>query len=160
MCRQVSLEMPVPNSQSTTNKMRLFSVYLFLQDALHISDGVFPSIIMSSKLHIQPQVFVRPKHDAVCAVLSSWWWSEKTASKHVQRLTEINKLRNVASCWMYSENILEMHGPMNIKPIPNFTIILPAASCTDTRGRTDRTKLMVVSCSFANAPKKQFIIFE
>jgi len=26
-------------SQSTTNKMRLFSMYLFLQDALHASDG-------------------------------------------------------------------------------------------------------------------------
>jgi len=24
-------------------------------------------------------------------------------------------LRNVASCWLYSENILAMHGPMNVK---------------------------------------------
>ena len=28
-------------SQSTTNKMQRFSVYLFLEDALHVSDG-FP----------------------------------------------------------------------------------------------------------------------
>jgi len=27
----------------------------------------------------------------------------KTRLKHVERLTEINKLRNFASCWLYSE---------------------------------------------------------
>jgi len=36
--------------------------------------------------------------------------------KHVERLTEIKKLRIVASCWLYSANILAMHGPMNVKP--------------------------------------------
>ena len=46
--------------------------------------------------------------DAVCAVLNSGWWTEK-ALKHVQRLTEINKLRNVTSCWLYSENIALIH---------------------------------------------------
>jgi len=39
----------------------------------------------------------------------------KNCLKHVQRLTEINKLWNVASCWLYSVNILAMHGPMNVK---------------------------------------------
>jgi len=39
----------------------------------------------------------------------------KNCLKHVERLTEINKLRTVASCWLYSENILAMHGPMNVK---------------------------------------------
>jgi len=34
--------------------------------------------------------------------------------KDVERLTEINKLRKIASCWLYSENILAMHGPMNV----------------------------------------------
>jgi len=33
--------------------------------------------------------------------------------KHVERLTETSKLRRVASCWLYSENILAMHG--NVK---------------------------------------------
>ena len=28
----------------------------------------------------------------------------KTRLKHVKRLTEINKLRNIASCWLYAEN--------------------------------------------------------
>ena len=39
----------------------------------------------------------------------------KNSLKHVQRLTEINKLWNVASCWLYAKNILAMHGPMNVK---------------------------------------------
>jgi len=40
---------------------------------------------------------------------------EKNRLKHEEPLTEINKLRKVASCWLYSENILAMHGPMNVK---------------------------------------------
>jgi len=35
--------------------------------------------------------------------------------KHAERLTEINKLRNVASYWLYCANILAMYGPMNGK---------------------------------------------
>ena len=38
----------------------------------------------------------------------------KNRLKHVERLTEINKSWNVASCWLYSENVLAMHGPMNV----------------------------------------------
>jgi len=39
----------------------------------------------------------------------------KTRLKHAERLTEINKLLNVASCWMYCANILAMHGPRDVK---------------------------------------------
>jgi len=39
----------------------------------------------------------------------------KNRLKHVERLTEINKLRKVASCWLYSENTLAMHGHKNVK---------------------------------------------
>jgi len=44
----------------------------------------------------------------------------KTRLKHVEHLTEINKLRKVASCWLYSANILAMHGPMNVKNKQNI----------------------------------------
>jgi len=44
----------------------------------------------------------------------------KTRLKHVDRLTEINNLRKVASCWLYSANILAMHGRMNVKFKHNF----------------------------------------
>jgi hypothetical protein len=52
--------------------------------------------------------------DAVCAVLSCWWWTESRL-KHVERLTEINKLWNVATCWLYCANVLAMHGPTNVQ---------------------------------------------
>jgi len=41
--------------------------------------------------------------------------------KPVERLTKINKLRNVAACWLHSENILAMHGPMNVKHSVGFS---------------------------------------
>jgi len=39
----------------------------------------------------------------------------KNCLKHVEHLIEINKLRNVASYRLYSENILMIHGRMNVK---------------------------------------------
>jgi len=40
---------------------------------------------------------------------------QKNCLKHVEHFTEINKLRNIASCWLYYVNILAMHGPTNVK---------------------------------------------
>ena len=39
----------------------------------------------------------------------------KSRPNHVERLTEINKLRKVASCWLYSANILAIYGSINVK---------------------------------------------
>ena len=55
--------------------MRLFSIYFC--NVLYMFQTVFRSIIRSSNLHIQRQVFVWQTPDAVCAGLSSWWWIEK-----------------------------------------------------------------------------------
>ena len=41
----------------------------------------------------------------------------KKLLEHLEPLVEINILRNVASCWLYSANILAMHGPVNVKKI-------------------------------------------
>ena len=54
----------------------------------------FPSIVRSSKLHIQRQVFVRP------ILLPA-------ASLAGMKLVYIY-------CWLYSANILAMHGPINV----------------------------------------------
>jgi len=88
--------------------------------------AVFPPITRSSKLHIQRQVFVRPILLPAASHLSDQYltryvqfWApgdgRKSRLKHVECLTEINKLRNVASCWLNSANILTMHGRMNVK---------------------------------------------
>jgi len=53
------------------------SQIIYFCKMLYVLQTVFPSVIRSSKLHIQRQVFVRPIPDAVCAVLSSWLWMEK-----------------------------------------------------------------------------------
>jgi len=53
--------------------------------------------------------------DAECAVLSSWWWTEKPSETYTASYR--NKLRNAPCCWLYSANILAMHGPMNAKLI-------------------------------------------
>ena len=65
------------------------SRFIYFCKMLCMFQTVFPSIIRSSKLHIQRQVFVRPIPDAVCAVLSSDD-GRKAHLKRVERLTEIN----------------------------------------------------------------------
>ena len=35
--------------------------------------------------------------------------------KHAEHFTEINKLCNVASCWLYLKKTFAMHGTMNVK---------------------------------------------
>jgi len=80
-----------------------FFQFIYFCKTMYMFQPVFPPIIRSSKLHIQRQVFFRPillPGDRV---------------KHVERRTEINKLRNVAPCWLYSANILAMRGRRNVK---------------------------------------------
>ena len=105
-------------SHSTTNKCDV-SQFIYFCKTLYMFLTGFPSIIRSSKLHIQRQVFVRPLLLPAASSLYVQFWAPddglKNRLKHVQRLTEINKLRNVASCWLYSANILTMHGLMNVK---------------------------------------------
>jgi hypothetical protein len=43
--------------------------------------------------------------------------------KHVEHFIEINKLRKAASCWLHFENILKMHGLMNIKNILFMSVL-------------------------------------
>jgi len=64
---------------------------------------------------------VRYLSDQHCYLLLAWpgqFWApddgRKDRLKYAERPTEINKLWNVASCWLYSANILAMHGPMNV----------------------------------------------
>ena len=89
---------------------------IYFCKTLYMFQTVFLSIISSSKLHIQRQVFVRPIPLPAARQASSrqQYWSDKYLTlyvqfwapddgrknrlKYVERLTEINKLWNVASC--------------------------------------------------------------
>ena len=74
---------------------------------------------------------VRYWSDKYLKLYAQFWAPDdgrKNHLKHVQRLTEIKKLWNIASYWLYSAKILAMHGPMNVKYTWNiFTHILITA---------------------------------
>ena len=107
------------------------SPFIFFCRTLYTFQTVSPSIIRSSKLHIQRKVFVRPlllpaaslarlaAGSTIGLTLYVQFWApddgRKNRLKRVQRVTEINKLWNVALCWLYCANILVMHGLMNVK---------------------------------------------
>jgi len=92
------------------------SQFIYFCKTLYMFQTVFPS-------HHQE---LKTAHTAsgVCQTVTATWrcmcsfellmMDEKTV-KHVQRLTEINKLWNVASCWLYFANVLAMRGPLNVK---------------------------------------------
>jgi hypothetical protein len=108
-------------SLGITNKMSLFSIYLF-NKALHVSGGT-SNHHQELGLYIQLLVFVKP-----CCYL--WWsWSLQVAAsfdkyqklyvqsellmmggvstRNMYSIIEINKLRKVTSCWLYLRNISE-----------------------------------------------------
>jgi len=70
-----------------------FSQFIYFSKTLYVFQTVFPSFIRSSKLHIQRQAFVRPLLVPAASLA------------RLERLTEINKLWNVTSCWLYSVNV-------------------------------------------------------
>ena len=91
-------------------------VVLYFCKTLYMFEMVFPSIIRSSKCTYS----IRHLSDHCCYLLLAWArWNEclmlyvqfwapddgrKTRLKHAELLTEINKLRNVASCWLHFGN--------------------------------------------------------
>ena len=118
------------------------SQFLYFCKKLYMFQAVFPSIIRSSKLHIQRQVFVRPIPDAVCAVLSFWWWTEKPPEtcRASYRNKEIVKL---CILLVYSANILATLGPMNVKCMDAGRFMLQFATelCLSDRGGGNRPQL-------------------
>ena len=117
--------------RSTANKMQRFSIYLFLQNSLHVSGG--------SSAHHQEHKIVHAASGIVnqyCCLMLSWMrWNASSISstiapsssigwqyltlhvqfcapddgrrnrlKHVENFVERNKSRNVASCWLYFGN--------------------------------------------------------
>jgi len=86
---------------------------------------IFPSIIRSSKLHIQRQVLVWQMPDAVRAVLSSWWWTENPSEPCTASYR--NKLWNVKSCWLYCANSWNPQGPT--RPVQELLYLCFTCDC-------------------------------
>jgi hypothetical protein len=79
--------------QYISNKMQLYTVYLYLETALNVVDAV------------------------VCTPDDGWIYHPK----HVEQFPDINKLCNVASCWIYSY-IEILLGPRPILHISSIRV--------------------------------------
>ena len=124
---------------------RNLSRFIYFCKTLYMFQKVFPSIIRSSKLHIQRQVFVRPLKLPAAGLarlaagssnglrLYVQFWApddgRKYRLKHVQRLTEINKSWKVASCWLYSANFLLLSKIANMFITNVYTVISVMSCC-------------------------------
>ena len=87
--------------------MQRYTVYLFLETALHVSGGISTHHQEHTQLYLQHLAQVPDAVDTficapdavdtvVCAPGDGWRYH----TKHVEQFPEINKLCNV-SCWIY-----------------------------------------------------------
>jgi len=72
--------------QYISNNMQRYTVYLYLETALHVSDGI------STVWQVPDAV------DTVVRAPDDGW---RYRPKHVEQFPDINKLCNVASCGIY-----------------------------------------------------------
>jgi hypothetical protein len=94
-----------------SNKMQRYTVYLYLETALHVLGGIFTHHQERIQLYLQYLVFVTPL--LLSAAPDDGW---KYHPKHVEQFSDINKLCNVASCWIYIA-ILLAHSILHISRI-------------------------------------------
>jgi hypothetical protein len=92
--------------------MQRYTVYLYLETAVHVLGGTFTH----HQEHIQLYLQLYAVDTVVCAP-DDWW---KYQSKHVEQFPDINKLCNVASCWIYIGIYLRCTDPCT----SNLLIIL------------------------------------
>jgi hypothetical protein len=120
--------------------MQCYTVYLYLETALHVSAGTSTHHQERIQLYLQRLVFVTPLllsaaiveeleqvwvccgwrtqipdavDTVVCARDDGW----KYHPKHVEQFPDINKLCNVASCWIYIRILLGAHPILHISRI-------------------------------------------
>jgi hypothetical protein len=90
--------------------MQRYTIFFITVNALHVSGGVSAHHQELKTVHIASGIcqaclllqlaVAASKIDAVCTVLSSWWWAEKPPET-CRTLTVIRIFYNVASCWLY-----------------------------------------------------------
>ena len=128
-----------------SNKMQRYTVYLYLETALHVSGGTTTHHQDRIQLYLQHLVFVTPLllSTAIvedlelvwvccgwryCYLPLSWksWNRFECAvggvrhpqhTQTVEQFPDINKLCNVASCWIYIGTLLGAHYILHISRI-------------------------------------------
>ena len=97
--------------QYISNMMQRYTVYLYLEIALHVSGGISTHHQEHTQLYQQYLVLSNRYcylplaagsnngliDTVVCAPGDGW----RHHTKHVEQFPDINKLCNVASCWIY-----------------------------------------------------------
>jgi len=76
---------------SKTNQMHQCLKFILFWNNLYMFLTVFPSVIRSSRLHVQQQAFV--KQILLLPGSSSWWWTERPP-KHVELFQNKINLRH------------------------------------------------------------------
>jgi len=95
--------------------MQRFTIYLFISVR---RPACFRRFFCPSSGARNSTYSIRYWSDKYLTLYVQFWAPDdgrKNRLKHAERLKEINKLWNVASCWLYSVNVLVMHWPMNVK---------------------------------------------
>ena len=81
--------------------MQRYTVYLYLETAVYIWGGTCTHHQEHTQLYLQHLVLVKPLLLPATNVPDDGW---RYNPKHVEQFPGINKLCNVASCWMYIEH--------------------------------------------------------
>ena len=91
-----------------TGKMQRYTVYLYLETALHVSGGTFTHHQDRIQMYLQLLVFVTPllRSSAIVEHLELEQFQPfhdgwRYHPKHVEEFPNTNKLCNIAFCWMY-----------------------------------------------------------
>jgi hypothetical protein len=134
--------------QYISNKMQRYTVYLYLETALHVSGSTSTHHQERIQLYLQNLVLITPLllSAAIVEVLEPVWvccgcrtrrWNYHP--KHVELFPDINKLCNVASFWIYEciELLLGAH--------PNFHISRLRVNIFILEKKTDIKTLFVRS---------------
>jgi len=105
--------------QYISTKMQRYTVYLFLETALHVSGGTTTHHQEHTQLYLQHLALVKVPDTAdtvVCAPDDGW----RYLPKHVEQFPDINKPCNVASCWIYTRILILLLLLLLTKPIIMF----------------------------------------
>jgi len=90
--------------------MQQYTVYLYLQTALHVSGCISTHHQELISLYLQYLALLRP---LLLPVMGVTGW--ELDGKHVEQFADINILYIVASCWIIIDTYYAMHGPLNTR---------------------------------------------
>ena len=104
--------------------MQRYTIYLFLWNAQHVSDGSFAHHQELKTVYTAAGTLSKyfdKIPDDVYTVLSSWWWA-KEPPETCRTFHRINKLCNFASCWLYLKTRLRCTNTWTSKSKTKYII--------------------------------------